>query len=274
MTDSTLTLQPIGIARTPFVELVQAPRQPAAARGVPGTIELAAGRGLEHGLEGIELWSHLWIVWWFHQAGPSTKMKVSPPRSGQKLGVFATRSPHRPSPIGLSVVRLVKVDGLVLHIEDVDLVDGTPILDIKPYVPYADALPDASNGWLTSPADLGPQWKVAFAPAAEEALQWLEVRTGSAGEAVAGGEAGSTLRGRLVAALGLGGAPHPYRRIRLLADGASVIAVKAWRARFQAVGDVVTVERIASGYRPKEIAVGDEPEMAMHRDFEARFGRW
>jgi tRNA-Thr(GGU) m(6)t(6)A37 methyltransferase TsaA len=255
-----LTLEPIGFARTPYVELAEAPRQPAAARGVAGTIELVAGRGYEYALEGIETWSHLWVIFWFDRSGPVTKMKVSPPRSGLKLGVFATRAPHRPNPLGLSVVKLVRVEGLVLHIEDVDLVDGTPILDIKPYVPYADALPDASNGWLESPADLGTQWKVTFAPTADEALKWLEVR----------GQTG--LRGRLEAALALGGAPHPYRRIRALPDGTSTIAVKEWRARFRVGERVVVVERITSGYRAKELAEAGPGELAVHRDFVGRFG--
>jgi tRNA-Thr(GGU) m(6)t(6)A37 methyltransferase TsaA len=254
--EGSLVLEPIGVARTPFAELVQAPRQSAAARGVAGTIELAPGRGFGHALEGIETWSHLWIVWWFHRSDRTPRMKVSPPRSGLKLGVFATRAPHRPNPLGLSVVRLVRVEGLVLHVEDLDLVDGTPILDIKPYVPYADALPDASNGWLTSPADLGPQWKVTFGEEAERQLQWL--------------------------GLSLGGAPHPYRRIRVVGDGVSVIAVKAWRARFrggEGKGSEVVVERMMSGYRPKELAsgaasgTGGTEEIALHRAFEAEFGR-
>jgi len=266
----SLTLEPIGIARTPFVELVHAPRQPAAARGVAGRIELQPGKGFEHALEGLEKWSHIWLVFWFHQAGATRKTKVSPPRSDAKRGVFATRSPHRPNSIGLSVVRLVRVEGLTVHVQDVDLMDGTPILDIKPYVPYTDSVGDASSGWLEAPPDPGPQWAVTFTTAAEDALQWLEAR----------GEI--ELRGRLVTALGLGGAPHPYRRIRVLPDGVSVIAVKVWRARFRAdaARGIVAVESIGSGYKAKVLAAGrasgDEAGgevgdgLDLHRAFGAR----
>jgi tRNA-Thr(GGU) m(6)t(6)A37 methyltransferase TsaA len=146
MTADALTLQPIGVAHTPFVDRVSAPRQPRIADGVEGTIELFAGHGYEHALEDLEGWDRIWVVFWFH-LNEGWRPKVLPPRStGKRRGVFSTRSPHRPNPIGISVLRLEGVEGLVLRVKDVDLVDGTPILDIKPYVPYADAFPDASTG--------------------------------------------------------------------------------------------------------------------------------
>src|SRR5262249_12604225 len=141
-------------------------------------------------------------------------------RSEDKRGVFATRSPHRPNPIGLSAVRLERVDGLVLHIRDLDLVDGTPVLDVKPYIPYADAFPEASAGWLDRDRDPCAAWTVAFEPACEDALAWIEKETGL------------DLRERVSAALALGPQPHAYRRIRETDDGHRLIAFKEWRARF------------------------------------------
>lgn len=255
---SLLTLEPIGFVRSPFVELVEAPRQPAAARGVAGTVELASGRGFEHALEDLDSWSHLWLVFWFHAAGPSEARKVLPPRSTEKRGVFATRSPHRPNPIGLSLVRLVRVEGLTIHVEDLDLIDGTPVLDVKPYVPYADSAPDASSGWLEAPADPGSAWPVELSPPAEAQLAWLE-RHGE-----------GQLRARLLAALALGPAPHPYRRIRELPGGERQLAVKAWRARFRVEEARIVVLELTSGHRPRDLAEGQGDELALHRAFLAR----
>ena len=144
-----LTLRPIGVVRSPFTEKVSAPRQPAAARDVVGRIELAAWPGMEHAVCDLDGCTHLWVIFWFHEAH-DFRPKVLPPRSaGERRGVLATRSPHRPNPIGLSVVRLDRVEGLVLHIRDVDMLDGTPVLDVKPYVPYTDSVPEARVGWLS-----------------------------------------------------------------------------------------------------------------------------
>ena len=154
-----ITLTPIGVVRTPFADRVSAPRQPCAAGGARGTIELLPGRDFEHALSDLEGWDRIWVVFAFHLNPPGAwRPKVLPPRSaGKRRGVFSTRSPHRPNPIGLSVVRLDGVAGLSLHVRDVDMIDGTPVLDLKPYVPYADAFPDARTGWLEplAPGDAG-----------------------------------------------------------------------------------------------------------------------
>jgi len=134
---------------------VQAARQPRAAAGTPARIELLPGRNFEHALEDLAHWELIWVIFWFH-LNPGWRPKVLPPRSttGRK-GVFATRSPHRPNPIGMSVVRLERVDGLILHIRDADMLDGTPVLDLKPYVAYTDAHPSAGTGWLEDAARAG-----------------------------------------------------------------------------------------------------------------------
>src|SRR6202042_3087805 len=107
-----------------------------------GTIVLEAGRDFEHALSDFAEWDYLWVLYWFH-LNDGWRPKVLPPRSKVRRGVFSTRSPHRPSPIGMSVVKLVRVEGLTVHVRGVDMIDGTPVLDIKPYVPSADAIPDA-----------------------------------------------------------------------------------------------------------------------------------
>ncbi len=254
----TYTFDPIGVVRSPYVERADAPRQPTAARGVAGSIELVAGRGFEDALEDLAEWEYVWVVFVFHrnvEDGRGWRPKVLPPRSTRKRGVFATRSPHRPNPIGMSVVHLEKVAGLTLHVTNVDLLDGTPVLDIKPYVPYADAYPDARGGWLDD-AEQARAWDVAWSDASREQLAWLVA-------------AGCDLEAEIAASLALGPQPHAYRRIRQDGD-ALRLAIKEWRVRFRAEGHQITVERIASGYRPREIAIGSAP--TIHLAFVARFG--
>jgi tRNA (adenine37-N6)-methyltransferase len=255
-----LSLEPIGVARTPFVDRVSAPRQPRIAEGVEGTLELFAGHGYEHALSDLDGWDRIWVIFWFH-LNEGWRPKVLPPRStGKRRGVFSTRSPHRPNPIGISVLRLVSVEGLVLHVKDVDLVDRTPILDIKPYVPYADAFPDASTGWLESQALEPEPWTVAWSPLARDQVGWL-----AAAHRI-------DLVTPIERTLALGPQPHPYRRIKVLpgAEGGLVLAVKAWRARFHIEGRVVTVDAIASGYKASQLASLGE-EGVPHRELAERF---
>lgn len=265
-----LTLEPIGFARTALATKVDAPRQPRAARGMPGRIELLPGRHFEHALEDLEGWEYLWVIFWFH-LNASWRPKVLPPRStsGRK-GVFSTRSPHRPNPLGLSAVRLERIEGLTLHLLDLDLVDGTPVLDIKPYVPYTDAHPAARSGWLEdpaasdrgeSPADPVTPFEVGFDPQALQRAAWIESRSGLA------------LRERIEATLSMGPAPHPYRRIRA-EGGAFVLAVKEWRIRFTVDGRRVRIQDLVSGYRASQLATplaGEDPALALHREFVANF---
>ena len=252
-----LVVRPIGFVRSPYSEKVEAPRQ-GTAGGAAGTVELLPG--YQDAVSDLEGFERIWLLFWFDRA-EGWKPKVQPPRSDEKRGVFATRSPHRPNPIGLTAVRLERVEGLVLHIRDIDLIDGTPVLDIKPYIPYADAFPEAGAGWLQG-FDPKPVWTVAFEPGATEQLEWIVKETGL------------DLRARVESALALGPQPHAYRRIKDLGGGRRVLAVKTWRVLFRldAHERNMTVERISSGFRPREIAQGKEPDHAIHRAFTERFG--
>ncbi len=237
------------MARTPFHEKVEAPRQAAAARDVAATIELFPGHHYEDALADLEGFTHVWILYWFDRV-TGWKPKVLPPRSESRRGLFATRSPHRPNPIGLSVARLVGVEGLKVHVTGVDMLDGTPVLDLKPYIRYADAITDAGDGWLA--ADPRAVWTVRFEPRAREQLDFLKGH-------------GVELEAALVRALELGPQPHAYRRIRQV-DGGFVIGVKEWRARFRVVEKEIVVASVFSGHR------GREPAGA-HAAFVQRFGR-
>ena len=257
MSESVLTCRPIGIVHSPFRERAEAPRQTAAARDVQGRIELYPQSGFEHALEDLELWPYLWVIFWFH-LNEGWKPKVLPPRSEKRRGVFATRSPHRPNPLGLSVVKLERVEGLVLHVSGLDMLDGTPVLDLKPYVKYADALDDAEGGWLETGLDPQPAFEVSFTPEAARALAYLRDRFQL------------ELEEAIRRVLSLGPQRHPYRRIR--ADGdAFVLAVKDFRARFTVDGRSIVVLAIKSGYRPRELAQNLDSALDPHRAFVADF---
>jgi tRNA-Thr(GGU) m(6)t(6)A37 methyltransferase TsaA len=140
-----VTFRPIGIVRTPFATHEGMPIQTVAARGVRGRIELDPA--FAAGLADLEGFSHLHLITHLHRTGPPS-LRVTPYLDTGERGVFATRSPRRPNAIGLSLVRLVRVDGTVIEVEELDLLDGTPLLDIKPYVPPFDDRADARYGWF------------------------------------------------------------------------------------------------------------------------------
>ena len=144
-----LSIVPIGIIHSPFTDITGMPIQPTGARGIPGTVEVFSEYA--EGLTDIEGFSHLFLIYAFHRCS-SYVLTVRPFLDTTPRGVFATRAPRRPNAIGLSIVRLIEVKGSTLFIEDVDILEGTPLLDLKPYVPVFDAYPDASSGWLEQSA--------------------------------------------------------------------------------------------------------------------------
>jgi tRNA (adenine37-N6)-methyltransferase len=143
--DNTVVLRPIGYIRSPFADPVGMPIQPAAARGVRGAVEVLPE--FRDGLADLEGFDRVILLYHFHRS-EGYALRVVPFLDDCERGVFATRAPRRPNPIGLSVVRLVGVEGCRLVIEDVDVLDGTPVFDIKPYVSSFDAYPDEREGWL------------------------------------------------------------------------------------------------------------------------------
>ncbi len=138
--------RPIGIIHSPFKEPRGAPIQPKAAEGVKGTVELFDE--FKEGLADLDGFSHVILIYHFHLSEGYT-LKVKPFLDDTRRGLFATRAPRRPNPIGFSVVPLVRIDGATLHVSNLDIVDCTPLLDIKPYVPEFDREVDIRVGWLT-----------------------------------------------------------------------------------------------------------------------------
>jgi tRNA-Thr(GGU) m(6)t(6)A37 methyltransferase TsaA len=273
--------EPIGYVRCALRDKSETPRQPGVD-GAPGQdgarIELTPTAHMRDALSDLLGFGHIWVVFVFHEA-KHFRPRVQPPRSPQKRGVLATRSPHRPNPIGLSAVALLGIDDCTVHIGGTDMLDGTPVLDIKPYVAYADAHPDSAQGWLAEigdarrdagsrePKDPIPAYQVHVGPDAEAQLAWL-------------GAQGLDLRPRLLSSLALGPSPHAYRRIKRMGDH-WVLGLKAFRAYFRVDGMQITVLRIASGYSPREL-YGDQDKkgpgaseltaLPLHRAFTDLFG--
>lgn len=253
-----LVCRPIGVIQTPFRERLAAPRQAVAARDVEGRIVLKPGFGFEHALSDLSGFPYIWVLFWFHH-NHGWRPKVLPPRSAHRRGLFATRSPYRPNPIGLSAVKLERIEGLTLFVRGVDMLDGTPVLDLKPYVPYADAISDAEGGWLETARDPLPGFVVEFEHAAVSAMEYLQ------------SSFSIELEEPIRAILTLGPQQHPYRRIR--ADGDHmVLSVKDWRARFRVEGTRIIVHEIVSGYRPRELFTNADPALDAHRAFVEMLG--
>ena len=211
-----MNLEPIGVLRSSVAALGELARQPQDGEAV---IELVPGRHLDHAIHDLEGFSRIWLVWWFHRSKGEWRPKVLPPssRSGRK-GVLATRSPHRPNPLGISAVPLLRVEGLRLWIGVHDLVDGTPILDIKPYLPRYDSFADEREGWL-SELESGV-WTVQLAP---------ELETHPLAE-------------RVRAILSEDPCPHRARRIHTMPDGRLRLGIGFWRFFYRLEGSLVRVE--------------------------------
>ena len=176
MNDLTLTLHPIAVIHTPYKEKFSVPRQPDLVQDGIGIVELLPPYNSPEAVRGLEQFSHLWLIFQFDKI-PHGKWQstVRPPRLGgnQRVGVFASRATHRPNPLGLSKVELRQVECIhgrvFLHLGSVDLVDGTPIFDIKPYIAYADSEPEAKSSFAQEkpPAKLN----VEFTEIAQSAVE-------------------------------------------------------------------------------------------------------
>lgn len=174
-----ITLQPIGMVSSPYKEKFAIPRQPGLVSSAKGSIRLLGDVNNSDSVRELAQFSHIWLLFVFHGTqAQGWKPLVRPPRLGgnKKMGVFATRSTFRPNPIGMSVVKLDKIEQLeqniILHISGMDLLDQTPIIDIKPYIPYSDSLPNAIAGF----AQTEPQQKltISFSEQAQQALTRLK----------------------------------------------------------------------------------------------------
>ena len=150
-----MNLIPIGVIHSPHLKAEGTPIQAALATGVQGTVEVFPEYGA--GLRDLDGFERVWLVYWFDRA-KEAELVVTPYLDTTPRGLFATRAPCRPNPIGLSCVRLLEVRGSMLHVDGLDILDGTPLLDIKPYLPAFDAFEAKRIGWC---AEAGAKRTVA-----------------------------------------------------------------------------------------------------------------
>ena len=170
----SFSVSPIAHLRSPWQEKFGVPRQPGLIPEAWGEVDFVKEYAAPEAREGLEGFSHLWVTFLFDRVPEGeTRLRVRPPRLGgnDKLGVFATRSPFRPNRIGLSVCEIESVFP-ALRIKGVDIVDGTPILDIRPYVPYVDSVPGAEGGFAN-----GPPKRIGVAVSPELAVEWVALST-------------------------------------------------------------------------------------------------
>lgn len=254
---SELRLSPIGVVRSRERYRYETPRQGVFAANA-GKIELLPDAGFEPALEGLAGFERIWVVFKFH-LNQTWKAKVSPPvisPSGRKVGVFASRSPHRPNPIGMSCVELTGIEGLTLNIANFDMLDGTPVYDIKPYVPKADAFPAARAGWVDETE--AASFEVVFSSL------FLEQNF-----LVPQPDLANFCRVQLAVE------PLDSRRKRLsrIAQDEYEIACRTWRIRFRLTGRRAEVLSLRSGYAADELASPEDPygDKDLHRAFISRW---
>ena len=257
-----MTFDPIGVFHGGAAYKYEVPRQGVFAGGA-GQVELAPGNNFETALRGLEGFERIWLLFVFDRnAGawrPTTRPPVPVPGL-DRVGTFASRAPYRPNPIGLSCVRLVGVRGRVIDVEDADILDGTPILDVKPYVPAADAFPDARSGWLECGAEA--PWRVETAAAFAAAAAFVLSQGGP-----------DLVR---TARLQLSRAPFDSSRKRVVrtGEGAGTLSLRMFRVDFTVdeARRVVTLSVLRSGYTAEELASAADPysDKSLHRAFAAR----
>ena len=238
-----LTLTPIGVIKTEMIEKFDAPHQPSGTKQQRNIIQLLPDHSFEHALEDLSGFDYIWIIYWFH-LNDSWKPRVLPPRGEKRRrGVFSTRSPHRPNPIGLTAAPLIGVEGLRITIGEVDLVDGTPILDIKPYLHRVDSFPNARSGWVDEvekQLSRPPEFLVQLSPLAETQRAWLAEKW----------QIDFMTRAKEI--LERDPTPHRTRRISRYRPGFR-ICCGAWRAYFELNEHIVQIVSLGVGYPEKNL---------------------
>ena len=264
VSDRSITLRPIGYFSSNARYPSELPRQGCYGDTSLGRIDLVAHQGFEHALDDLAEFSHLWLIFQFHRHA-NWRPKVRPPRGSQrKIGVFATRSPHRPNPIGLSCVKFVQRQGLALWVTRSDLLDGTPILDIKPYIPPADSHPHATLGWLQPSTTL----HVCPTALASEQMAWIESKTGY------------NLKQFLQQQLEHNPFDHKRKRVMTLSERdqqahVGLIAFRTWRCLFaREANSTITIHRFFSAYSQAELASSTDPyrDKDLHQNYKLAFG--
>lgn len=231
---NTLTCKPIGYFQCRQTEKYMAPHQPEVGLIGEGCVILSPGFNFEQALDSLIGFDRIWLIYWLNR-NSNWKPKVMTPRGGSKRGVFSTRSPHRPNPIGLSCVELLDIKGRKIYVGKNDLLDDTPILDIKPYLPYADAFPNSSQGWIDNEAD-PIKYSIQWESLAQIQALFIEGKTDI--DLINSVE------------LRLSSNPHPFpaHRIKKIGCNAYELSFKIWRIFYSLQDQTIIIHGIGSGY--------------------------
>ncbi len=258
------TLEPIGTLKSRIKYRYEAPRQGVLAGESESFIRLNSGMNFTEALKGLDGFSRIWVIYGFH-LNQNWKPLVTPPRNdGKKIGVFATRAPYRPNQIGLSCVKLLRIDKLKIYISESDILDGSPVYDIKPYLPYSDSFPDSETGWVkTNPEE---SYNVVFVDAAAKQTEWLWKK------------GGANLDNYSRVQLSFNPRDVKRKRIKKAESGESqfVLAYRTWRILYDVDDEKreVSVLKIFSGYSPGELReAGNDKyqDKILHSDFVKKF---
>jgi tRNA-Thr(GGU) m(6)t(6)A37 methyltransferase TsaA len=262
-TDKTFAFKPIGCVRCAQKYRYEAPRQAVFANN-EGIIRLNPDNNFEQAVRDLTGFDRLWVIYCFH-LNSDWKPLVRPPVAGnkEKISVFATRSPHRPNPIGMSCVELVRIDGLDVHIRNFDMLNNTPVLDLKPYIPAADAFPEARTGWLANAAF--EQYDVIFTSQSSAKAAWIFNAYG--------------LDLKKFCEVQLSHDPLNESRKRISAGETPeefTIACRTWRILFKLdePGKRIEITGVKSGYMTEELAISaPDPyvDKTVHREFLLHF---
>lgn len=238
---SDLTLKPIGFFKSEQIEPYDAGRQPDEL-GKNGTIELISGENLEQALIELETCTHIWIIFGFH-LNQNWKPMVQTPRSDKKIGVFATRAPYRPNPIGLSVVKIISIEGLNIHVSENDILNGSPIYDIKPYHPEYDLVTGAKIDWLQK-SSLKKQ-KITFSPMAKEQIEFLK-------------NLNIDIKSFIIRQLEFDPINNEKKRVTEN-SGYWTLAYRTWRIDFSVIESKIAILSLRSGYTVEDLENKNDP---------------
>lgn len=253
---SKIEFTPIGYFTSEQKEPYQAARQPDSLSS-PGAITLYPKNNFEQALTNLDQCSHIWIIYQFHH-NENWKPMVQTPRSEEKIGVFATRAPYRPNPIGMTAVKLLKVDGLIIEVGPNDLLDGTPILDIKPYHTESDLIENTEIGWLNEAKT--QSYQIQLSPLAEDQFDFLS-KNGL-----------SEVKTFVQRQLEYDPTNHKKKRVQFK-DSIWELAYRTWRVYFLVTDDLVSIVSVSSGYSSEDLHSSEDKYMdkEIHKKFNTEF---
>lgn len=250
-----LVLKPIGFIHSSQIEPYQAGRQPDEL-SEPATLTLQGPNFLQ-ALQDLDGCSHLWLIFGFHH-NKNWKPLVQTPRSDRKIGVFATRAPYRPNSLGLSCVSLISIHDTTLYLGPNDLLDGTPVYDIKPYVAEIDQVSETSVAWLKT--SVHPKMKISFSPSAEEEISFLEINKLA------------DIRPFILRQLEYDPTNEQKKRIEKN-NNFWTLSYRTWRVDFLVTDDTVGVVAIRSGYSAEDLLSTEDSydDKLLHKKFKNQF---